>query len=67
VQADLAEILKVVGGEKVNMMRDKGDPYAGIISLRQGLGMIHNMPLVKKRFEGIIAQAAGMVKKPSAN
>ena len=63
----MAEIMNVVGDEKAKMMRDKGDPYADIISCGHSLGMVHDMPLVKKRFEGIIAQTTGMVKKLSAN
>ena len=66
-QADLAEILKVVAGEKAKMMYDKGDLDLGIISCGQGVGMVHDIPSVKELFDGIIAQATDMVKKLSAN
>ena len=56
-RAELAEILKIVGGEKAKIMYEKGNLDAGIISCGQGVGMANDIPTVKELFDRIIAQA----------
>ncbi len=56
-QADLPEILKVVGGQKAREMYDTGALDEGIISCGQGVGLVHDIPTVKELFDNIIAQA----------
>jgi nitronate monooxygenase len=66
-QADLAEILKVVAGEKAKMMYEEGNLDVGIISCGQGVGMVHDIPTVKELFDGIISQATDMAKRLATN
>ncbi len=56
-RAELAEILKIVGGEKAKIMYEKGNLDAGIISCGQVVGMANDIPTVKELFDRIIAQA----------
>jgi NAD(P)H-dependent flavin oxidoreductase YrpB (nitropropane dioxygenase family) len=62
-QADLSEILKVVGGQKAREMYDKGALDEGIISCGQGVGLVHDIPTVKELFDNIIAQATDIARR----
>jgi nitronate monooxygenase len=61
--ADLAEILSIVAGDNARRMYREGDLDAGVISIGQGVGMIHEIPTVKDLFDQIMEQAAETVKK----
>ena len=62
-QADLSEILKVVGGQKAREMYDTGALDEGIISCGQGVGLVHDIPTVKELFDNIIAQATDIARR----
>ena len=61
-QADLPELLKIVGGEKARMMFDKGDIDVGVISCGEGIGLVRDIPTVKELFDRIMAEATDTVK-----
>ncbi|MCD4716476.1 MAG: nitronate monooxygenase family protein [Desulfobacterales bacterium] len=56
-QADLPELLKIVGGDKAKMMYDRGDLDVGVISCGEGIGMVSDIPTVKELFDRIMAEA----------
>jgi NAD(P)H-dependent flavin oxidoreductase YrpB (nitropropane dioxygenase family) len=62
-QADLPEILEVVGGEKAKRMYDKGGLDQGIISCGQCVGLVHDIPTVRELFGNIITQAADITRR----
>jgi NAD(P)H-dependent flavin oxidoreductase YrpB (nitropropane dioxygenase family) len=62
-QADLSEILKIVGGQKAREMYDTGALDEGIISCGQGVGLVHDIPTVKELFDNIIAQATDIARR----
>ncbi|MBW2180086.1 MAG: nitronate monooxygenase [Deltaproteobacteria bacterium] len=61
------EVLNVVSGEKSKMMYDTGDLDAGIISLGQGIGLVHDIPTVKELFDRIMSQATEVVEQLKAS
>ena len=61
-QADLPELLKIVGGDKARMMYDQGDLDVGVISCGEGVGMVNDIPTVKELFDRIMAEATDIVK-----
>jgi len=60
-QADLPELLKIVGGEKARMMFDQGDLDAGVISCGEGVGMVKDIPTLKELFDRIMAEAKDII------
>lgn len=60
---DLEEVLTVVSGEHSKKMYDNGELDAGIISLGQGVGLVHDIPSVEELFNRIISQASEIVSK----
>ena len=65
-QADLPELLKIVGGDKAKMMYDRGDLDVGVISCGEGIGMVSDIPTVKELFDRIMAEAMNIVKRLAA-
>lgn len=63
----LEDVLHVVSGEKSKEMYDTGNPDMGIISLGQGVGLVHDIPPVKDLFNRIIAQASDTVARLHAD
>ena len=61
-QADLPELLKIVGGDKARMMYDRGDLDVGVISCGEGIGLVNDIPTVKELFDRIMAEATGIVR-----
>lgn len=61
--ADLAEILSIVAGDNARKMYREGDLDAGVISIGQGIGMIHEIPTVKDLFDKMMEQAGKTIKK----
>jgi len=61
-QADLPELLKIVGGDKARMMYDQGDLDVGVISCGEGIGMANDIPTVKELFDRIMAEATDIVR-----
>ncbi len=59
----LEDVLNVVSGESSKKMYDTGDLNAGIISLGQGIGLVHDIPSVNDLFKRIITQADEIVTK----
>lgn len=59
----LEDVLNVVSGENSKMMYDTGKLNAGIISLGQGVGLVHDIPSVEELFKRIISQATEIVTK----
>lgn len=57
----LEDVLNVVSGENSKMMYDTGKLDAGIISLGQGVGLVHDIPSVADFFKRIISQATEIV------
>ena len=60
-QADLPELLKIVGGDKARIMYDQGDLDVGVISCGEGIGMANDIPTVKELFDRIMAEAKDIV------
>jgi NAD(P)H-dependent flavin oxidoreductase YrpB (nitropropane dioxygenase family) len=61
-QADLPELLKIVGGDKAKMLFEKGELDVGVISCGQGIGMVNDIPTVKELFDRIMAEATDIVR-----
>jgi NAD(P)H-dependent flavin oxidoreductase YrpB (nitropropane dioxygenase family) len=60
--AGFEEILKLVSGERARRVYVDGDLDAGIVSCGQGIGQMHDIPTVKRLFDGIMAEAAEVSK-----
>ena len=65
-QANLPEILQVVGGEKARLMYDQGDLGVGVISCGQGVGMANDIPSIEELFDRIIKEASEIAGKLAA-
>jgi NADH:quinone reductase (non-electrogenic) len=61
-QADLPELLKIVGGDKAKMMYDRGDLDVGVISCGEGIGMVKDIPTVKELFDRIMVEAMDILR-----
>jgi NAD(P)H-dependent flavin oxidoreductase YrpB (nitropropane dioxygenase family) len=61
-QADLPELLKIVGGDKARMLFEKGDLDVGVISCGEGIGMVNDIPTVKELFDRIMVEATDIVR-----
>jgi len=61
--ADLAEILSIVAGDNARKMYREGDLDAGVISIGQGIGLIHEIPTVKDLLDQIMGQAEETVRR----
>jgi len=59
--AGFEEILNVVSGENSRRLYSEGDLDCGIVSCGQGVGQMDDIPTVKDLFDGMIAQASGVV------
>ena len=66
-QADLQEILRVVGGVKAKTLYDEGKLDAGVVACGQGIGMAHDIPTIKELFDRIISQAEETAKALAAH
>ena len=62
---DFDEVLSVVAGDKARKMYDEGDIEVGVVSLGQGVGLIHDIPTVKDLFDGIMDEAAQIIARLS--
>lgn len=60
---DLNDVLTVVSGEHSKKMYETGDLDAGVISLGQGIGLVHDIPTVEELFKRIVSQASEVVSK----
>lgn len=61
--ADLSEILSIVAGDNARKMYQEGDLDAGVISIGQGIGLIHEIPTIKDLFDRIMEQAEQTVRR----
>jgi nitronate monooxygenase len=61
--ADLEEILSIVAGDNARKMYREGDLDAGVISIGQGIGLIHEIPTVKDLLDRIMGQAEETVRR----
>jgi nitronate monooxygenase len=64
--ADLMEILPIVAGDQARKMYREGDLEAGVISVGQGVGLIHDIPTVKELMDQIMTQAKETVMRLTA-
>jgi nitronate monooxygenase len=62
-QAELQEILQVVGGAKAKLMYEQGDLDAGIVSCGQGVGMASDIPSIQELFDRIVSEASDIAGK----
>jgi NADH:quinone reductase (non-electrogenic) len=62
-QANLPEILQVVGGEKAKQMYDQGDLDLGVISCGQGIGIARDIPSIEELFDRIMSEASDIAGK----
>lgn len=60
------EVLSVVAGDKARRMYDEGDIDLGVISLGQGVGLIHDIPTVKELFDTMMDEAKQSVARLTA-
>ena len=58
---DFDEVLSVVAGDKARKMYDDGEIDVGVVSLGQGVGLIHDVPTVKELFDRIMKEAGQTV------
>jgi len=61
--ADWAEILSIVAGDNARKMYREGDLDAGVISIGQGIGLIHEIPTVKDLLDRIMEQAEETLRR----
>ena len=61
--ADLADILSIVAGDKARQMYREGDLDVGVISVGQGVGLIHDIPTVKELIDQVMQQARETVSR----
>jgi NADH:quinone reductase (non-electrogenic) len=61
--ADLAQVLSIVAGDLARKMYREGDLDAGVISVGQGVGLIHDIPTVKELLVSIMEQAKEAVMR----
>jgi nitronate monooxygenase len=61
--ASFEEILSIVSGEQSRKLYSDGDLDCGIVSCGQGVGQMNDIPTVKALFEGMIAEASGVVNR----
>ncbi|MFO7558494.1 MAG: nitronate monooxygenase [Desulfobacterales bacterium] len=61
--ADLSEILSIVAGDNARKMYQEGDLDAGVISIGQGIGLIHEIPTIKDLFDRMMEQAEQTVRR----
>jgi len=65
--ADLAALLKVVGGDRARRMYAGGDVDLGVVACGQGVGLAHDIPTVRELFDGIVSQAKEIVRGLAAS
>jgi nitronate monooxygenase len=51
------EVLSVVAGDKARKMYQEGNVDLGVVSLGQGVGLIHDIPTVKELFDRMMDEA----------
>lgn len=56
------EIFNAAAGAKSKLMYDEGDLTAGVISVGQGVGLIHDIPTVKELIDRIMKEANEIVQ-----
>ena len=56
------EIFNAAAGAKSKLMYEKGDLTAGVISVGQGVGLIHDIPTVKELIDRIMKEANEIVQ-----
>jgi NADH:quinone reductase (non-electrogenic) len=62
-KGDFEEVLSIVAGDKTRKMYDEGDIDVGVISLGQGVGLVHDIPTVKALFDRIMDEAKKAVTR----
>ncbi len=62
-KGDFDEVLSIVAGDKARKMYDEGDIDVGVVSLGQGVGLVHDIPTVKELFDRIMDEAEKTVLK----
>ncbi|MFW9900778.1 MAG: NAD(P)H-dependent flavin oxidoreductase [Candidatus Thorarchaeota archaeon] len=56
-KSDQMEIFNAAAGAKSKMMYEEGNLDVGVVSVGQGVGLIHDIPSVKDLIEGIMKEA----------
>jgi nitronate monooxygenase len=59
---DQMEIFNAAAGSKSKLMYEEGDLTAGIISIGQGVGLIHDIPTVNELIDRIMKEANEIVQ-----
>ncbi len=59
------EIFDIAAGRRVRAMYENGDLDAGVTSLGQGVGLIHDIPTMAELFDRIMKEAEGVLEKTS--
>jgi NADH:quinone reductase (non-electrogenic) len=62
-QADVAQILTAVAGQKAREMYETGDLDLGVISCGQGVGLCHDLPTVQELLDRMVAEAERVMKR----
>jgi len=61
-KGDQMEIFNAAAGAKSKLMYEEGDLTAGIISVGQGIGLIHDIPTVKELIDRIMKEANDIIQ-----
>ncbi len=61
-KSDQMEIFNAAAGAKSKLMYEEGDLTAGIISVGQGIGLIHDIPTVKELIDRIMKEANDIIQ-----
>ncbi|MFX0104297.1 MAG: NAD(P)H-dependent flavin oxidoreductase [Candidatus Hodarchaeota archaeon] len=61
-KSDQMEIFNAAAGAKSKLMYEEGDLTAGVVSLGQGVGLIHDIPTVKELIDRIIEEASEIIQ-----
>ena len=56
-KSDQMDIFNAAAGAKSKMMYEEGNLDVGVVSVGQGVGLIHDIPSVKDLIEGIMKEA----------
>ncbi|MFX1304586.1 MAG: NAD(P)H-dependent flavin oxidoreductase [Promethearchaeota archaeon] len=61
-KSDQMEIFNAAAGAKSKLMYDEGDLTAGVISVGQGVGLVHDMPTVKELIDRIMKETNEIIQ-----
>jgi len=64
-KSDQMEIFNAAAGAKSKMMYEEGDLTAGVVSVGQGVGLIHDIPTVKELIERIMRETDEIIQNIS--